>query len=98
MWSEHEYGTRSGHLQLGSAHAVAYSHNRVRYRVLLLVDQVHQISRMVRPTSCEQLVLSLLGREILTIIPEYLFVDDARLALVPHIRYPDGPDAQAILG
>lgn len=77
MWSEDIDGTRSGRLQLSTAHAVAYSHNWVRYRVLLLVDQVHQISRMVRPTSCEQLVLSLLGREVLTIIPEYFLVDDA---------------------
>jgi hypothetical protein len=97
-WSEDIDGIRSGHLQLGAAHAVAYSHNWVRYRVLLLVDQIHQISGMIRPTSCEQLVLSLLGREVLTIISEYSLIDNTRLALIPHIRYPNRPDAQAILG
>lgn len=41
-----------GLIQLSAAHAVANAHNRVWDRVLLLVDEIHQVSRVVGPARC----------------------------------------------
>lgn len=39
-----------GSIQLSTTHAVAYTNNRMGHVILLLVDEIHKVSRMVGPT------------------------------------------------
>ncbi len=95
-------------LQLGRTHAVPDADQRLWHLVALLVDQGRQIPRVVPPASCSsppgQHALSWYSPEsrpegwMHTVIAHYLLIQHARLALIPHVGDPDGPDADPVLG
>jgi hypothetical protein len=66
-----------GDRQLSSSHAMADSHNRMRYFISFLVDKVQKVSRVIEPAGYALVKTTILNLtpKLLTVISNYTFIE-----------------------
>lgn len=86
-------------VQLTATHAVPESNQRTRHLIAEVIDQVKQVPCVIIPRRYRfnmsvVKATSLVSVDLLTIISQFVFIENVTHALVGHIRNPDTPNAK----